>query len=257
MSINIQLDGKLQKISGQTMTKEKIIEKLGYTPANETTLDANITELNSNLDILESALEEHKNSMSDIDAANADDKFVIADPSGNIIAKIDDEGVHTTGVEAESFTSNDKELAVYDEDGNAAFKVDENGITHAAKLKLNSGDVDDQLSALSDSITDHASKTVEHVNSTDRDRWDNKSDFSGNYSDLVGAPNIVEDESGEAVYADEVGNIIFKIDADGAHTTKLELTSGDVDTQLGGLDAKILEHAAKTDMHVTAEKKAE
>ena len=230
MSINIQLDGKLQKISGQTMTKEKIIEKLGYTPADETTLDANITELNTNLDTLESALEEHKNSMSDIDAANADDKFVIADPSGNIIAKIDNEGLHTTDIEAESFASNNKELVVCDDNGDVAFKVDENGTTHAAKLKLNSGDVDDQLSALGADIAEHANKTVEHVNSTDRDRWDNKSDFNGDYNNLINKP-IDEDNSGKLTIADEQGRIALQITEDGTtQVASLQINNKDFAT---------------------------
>jgi hypothetical protein len=163
MSINIQLDGKLQKISGQTMSKDKIVEKLGYTPANKATVDANIAELNSNLNILDGALVDHKNNMSDIDAGSADDEFIIADSSGYVITKFDDEGIHTTGIEAESFTSNDKELAVYDDNGNAAFKVDENGITHAAKLELNSGDIDEQLGGLDAKIGGVGADLAEHA----------------------------------------------------------------------------------------------
>ena len=47
--------------------------------------------------------------------------------------------------------------------------------------------------------------------------------FSGDYNDLVNAPNIDEDESGNLVIADESGNIILKTDADGLHTTALYL----------------------------------
>ena len=51
----------------------------------------------------------------------------------------------------------------------------------------------------------------------------NQSYFSGNYIDLIGAPNIIEDESGTVIISDENGNIIFKADADGIHTTALTL----------------------------------
>lgn len=47
--------------------------------------------------------------------------------------------------------------------------------------------------------------------------------FSGDYNDLINAPNIIEDESGNMVIADESGNIIFKADADGIHTTTVSL----------------------------------
>jgi hypothetical protein len=47
--------------------------------------------------------------------------------------------------------------------------------------------------------------------------------FSGDYNDLTNAPNIAEDESGNMVIADESGNIIFKVDADGIHTTAVSL----------------------------------
>ena len=47
--------------------------------------------------------------------------------------------------------------------------------------------------------------------------------FSGDYNDLTNAPNITEDDSGDMIIADESGNIIFKTDAEGMHTTALTL----------------------------------
>lgn len=47
--------------------------------------------------------------------------------------------------------------------------------------------------------------------------------FSGDYNDLTNAPNIAEDDSGNMVIADESGNVIFKADADGIHTTAVSL----------------------------------
>lgn len=48
--------------------------------------------------------------------------------------------------------------------------------------------------------------------------------FSGDYNDLINAPNITEDETENVVIADSEGNIIFKVDADGTHTTALTLS---------------------------------
>ena len=56
--------------------------------------------------------------------------------------------------------------------------------------------------------------------------------FSGDYNDLTNAPNIAEDDSGNMVITDEAGNIIFRVDAGGAHTTQLiadEATIGGID----------------------------
>lgn len=47
--------------------------------------------------------------------------------------------------------------------------------------------------------------------------------FSGDYNDLTNAPNIAEDDSGSMIIADESGNIIFKADDEGMHTTALSL----------------------------------
>ena len=47
--------------------------------------------------------------------------------------------------------------------------------------------------------------------------------FSGDYNDLTNAPDISEDDSGNMIIADEAGNIIFKADADGIHTTAVSL----------------------------------
>lgn len=52
---------------------------------------------------------------------------------------------------------------------------------------------------------------------------DNIPTFSGDYNDLTNAPDISEDDSGNMVIADESGNIIFKADADGIHTTAVSL----------------------------------
>lgn len=47
--------------------------------------------------------------------------------------------------------------------------------------------------------------------------------FSGDYNDLTNAPNIAEDDSGEIAVTDPDGNVIFKIDDEGAHTTAMSL----------------------------------
>jgi hypothetical protein len=56
-----------------------------------------------------------------------------------------------------------------------------------------------------------------------KDAIDNIPTFSGDYNDLANAPDISEDGSGNMIIADESGNIIFKADADGIHTTAVTI----------------------------------
>lgn len=66
----------------------------------------------------------------------------------------------------------------------------------------------------------------------------NQEHFSGDYNDLTNAPNISEDGSGNMVIADEDGNIIFKADADGIHTTDVEVAGTSLGAKISIWDAK-------------------
>lgn len=59
----------------------------------------------------------------------------------------------------------------------------------------------------------------------------NKSSFSGDYNDLINAPNIAEDENGDLIIVDENGNVIFKVDTDGVHTTDITSNGKKVATE--------------------------
>jgi hypothetical protein len=48
-----------------------------------------------------------------------------------------------------------------------------------------------------------------------------KTSFSGNYQDLVDAPDMYEDESGEIAIADEQGNVILRVGSTGLKTTNI------------------------------------
>lgn len=54
--------------------------------------------------------------------------------------------------------------------------------------------------------------------------------FSGDYNDLKNAPAILEDESGNMIIADNNGNVIFKADVDGIHSTALTLNGKNIAT---------------------------
>lgn len=75
---------------------------------------------------------------------------------------------------------------------------------------------------------EHSNNTGIHITDAERCTWNSKSDFSGNYNDLDNKPNIIDDGSNNLAIADTDGNIIFKVDADGTHTTALEIDGEDI-----------------------------
>lgn len=103
------------------------------------------------------------------------------------------------------------EINITDNNGNVIFKIDESG-AHTTAISLNGKDVSSELDNLENSIK-------------------NIKGFSGDYNDLTNAPNIIEDESGDLVIADNTGNVIFKVDSDGMHTTALSLNGSAAATE--------------------------
>ena len=59
------------------------------------------------------------------------------------------------------------------------------------------------------------------------------------YNDLINAPDITEDTDGNLIIADEDGNVIFQVDADGVNTTTIKIANQDVldimDSKIAGL----------------------
>lgn len=108
--------------------------------------------------------------------------------------------------------SND--LNIIDNDGNIIVKVNNTGI-HTTEIEVNDIKIGETLS-------NHINNNDIHVTSDDKNTWNAKSDFSGDYNDLENAPNIAEDDTSDLTIADKAGNIIFKVDAAGAHTTTLD-----------------------------------
>lgn len=154
-------------------------------------------------------------------------------------------------VDAPNITEdNSNNVVITDDIGNIIFKVDADG-AHTTKLELESGDLDTQLGTLNADLAEHASSVVTHITQTDRDTWNNKSEFSGSYTDLTDAPNILVDSEVDLSIADEAGNIIFKVDESGAKTTKLALESGDLDEQLGTIAANFAAHDENHARHIT------
>ena len=215
MSLNIQTATGLLEIGGK-VTKEKVVEALGYEPANQTHTEDTTIHVTS----AEKETWDNKSNFSGayadlLDAPNITENdsgnVVIADESGNIIMQVDADGLATTNVSAktikldgedlgvrldelESMTlpnivdNESDNLSIADQAGNVIVKIDANGLettTVTAKSAVING-------------VDIGTKLDEH---------------------LENAPNITEDRSGKVVFADESGNIIARIDEGGFETT--------------------------------------
>lgn len=175
---------------------------------------------------------------------DSSDTFYIADSNGNIIAKIDADGIHTTKVVAQNIDAlsgdlsdlqatvrdnaynleetiravdtkvqniNDDESGEYcivDQSGNIIARIDKDGI-HAPEMTIGTA------TETKVKVKEHVNDSVKHITSEERSKWNNKSDL----------PNILDDESGEYYITDKDGNIIFKVDKDGVHTTNVTLST--------------------------------
>lgn len=250
MSVNIQTSDGLLKISGDKVTKKNINKALGYTPAN-------VDELPKITD-------------------DASDNLVIVDPAGNISTQIDGDGIKTVGdvvihkfanaysvvehidnttshiTAAERANWNNKDYAqltgapnileddsgqlqVADTAGNVIMNVDVNGLqTH-----------DVQVNGSGETVYQHHNNNVSHITASERNKWNNKSDFSGDYHELKNQPNIEEDNSGIIQVADDDGNVIVQIDGNG-------ITTHEVIIEGEGINQKLEAHMADGIPHITA-----
>lgn len=156
--------------------------------------------------------------ISDDDSSN----LKVSDEDGNIIVQIDSDGLKTTKITANNVNINGTNILedtsgkveLVDENGNVIVKVDNDGI-HTTEIKADGIKIKETLS-------NHIDNNNIHVTIEEKTLWNSKSDFSGDYNDLKNAPDIAEDDTSDLTIADEVGNIIFKVDAAGAHTTTLD-----------------------------------
>ena len=185
--IYIQTPNGLTQISSQ-LTKEKIIAALGYTPAD----NASFYE----------------------DESGA---LVIADEKGYIIAKINENGFKTTTIAAEAIKLNDIDLA-------EKLQELENKETDLSNFynktevdnKLKNITIDTSALATKEDVINHTNNNDIHITTSERIRWDSKSDFSGSYSDLSNAPNIsADEEDNEFIIADINGNVIMRVNSHG------------------------------------------
>ena len=255
--IYIQTADGLSQVS-PSLSKEKIIEALGYTPADNVTFFEDET-----------------------------GALLVVDNAGYVIARIDENGLTTTQVSASAIKLNGEDLttklealgnidlsdyytksevriaianaqpdmssyatkefvneAISDLDvdvdltgyatesfvNNAVNNIDLSNYYTKTEVDNTLADLDVDVDltgyALSSEVeankvlTDaHANDVDIHVSKDDKKSWDAKSDFSGAYEDLNGAPHIVNDNEDEVVICDSQGNVILRATAEGLNVT--------------------------------------
>lgn len=224
-----------------SLTKEKIIAALGYTPADNATF-----------------FEDETGSL------------LVADKAGYVIARIDKDGVHTTRVMANAISLGDEDLAIKlqalqdaidnidvgdinlsnyytkSEVDNAIAnaEVDLTGIAteqyvNDAVAGIIHPTVDLSPYALAADVEANKILTDAHIDDTDihvtidnKTAWDAKSDFNGDFNALSNAPHIVNDNEDEMVVCDGQGNVIFRATAEGINVAAIYVNGVRVDKEL-------------------------
>ena len=203
--IYVQTEQGLAQVS-PSFTKDKIIAALGYTPAD-------------NVSFFE-------------DESGA---LVIGDERGYAIARIDADGLTTTKISTNAIALNGEDLAAKLKslkDAIDGIEIPE--IPEIPEIDLsnyyNKAEVDNALKNVKVDLTgyakeedipdvsdydSHIANSETHVSEEEKAIWNAKTSFSGNYADLAGAPNILDDNQEELVVCDKVGNVIFRIDVNG------------------------------------------
>ena len=177
--------------------------------------------------------------------------LAIVDNDGNIIFQVDAEGIHTTALDAKNITIENSDIVdvidgkiaalvnsapeTLDTLGELADAMEEHhdaieALEVIATSKAAQSDLDDTNANVTElqglvgdtSVATQIAHAIEGFES-----------FSGDYNDLTNAPNISEDGSGNMVIADEQGNVVFKVDENGAHSTALTIGGEDVASLLG------------------------
>ena len=226
----IQLKDRLLQISGE-LTAENISKALGYVPVDSSTLNNYATkeEVSSLVDM--SMVEELSQRVDNISFDNLKDnpflldesgELNIVDEQGNVIAKVDSNGIHSIDFIAEEHRLTDKIDATA---LNGLAK--ETWVTEYVTKTVTEGKVD---------LTGYA--TEEYVDNKD-------------FYDIKNNP-IINGEEGNLIFVDESGNIGLKLDKDNNLTVK-DVIAGDhilsnkVDKETGkGLSTEDFTTALKT-----------
>lgn len=214
MAVYIKTKDGIKRVSNEDITKTDIENALGYTPSD---FSGKYNDIEGAPDIQE-------------DDTGA---YYIVDTKGNIILKVDSEGLHTTDIEldgiesvkkklesADSLTDDSDTLFVVDGKDNIVAKIDKDGI-HTTNLKAKEVYLDGQK--LSEKLTSLLDNIL---------------------------TSISEESDKEFILMDDNGNIILRVDESGLHTTNIEAEN------IKELEENLQDHTGNEEIHVTEEDRA-
>ena len=209
MGIYIKLPNELKPLSND-VTKADVEQALGYTPADQESVD----------------------SIHDAESK----EYYVTDKDGNIIFKIDAEGVHTTEVELGD--TSEATVKVKEHIKNTVCHV-----TQAEKDKWESNVLasDDAVKQLTAKATEHIDNSDIHVTAEDKAKWNSSTQYTenvvGQHVQNTSLHKTAEEREAmsagntEAFYiVDANGNIGAKIDSEGLHAIEVyigNLTDGE------------------------------
>lgn len=159
---------------------------------------------------------------------NENGNMVISDETGNIILKVDADGIHSTslsldGVNIQSLLDG----KVNKEDGKG---LSSNDFTDEDKAKLALINSDSASTSLDSELSLTSENPVKNkvITAAIQNHVSDKSLHITSYNDLLDTPGIIEDESGNMAIVDQNSNIIARIDGNGVHSVGLTINNEDL-----------------------------
>lgn len=176
----------------------------------------------------------------------------VVDSDNNVILSVDSDGLHTTSMTLDGESAATEKFVV---DSIAAIEFPETDLSNYYTKQETESLIPDTSKFLTEipkeyvteteltdkgfltehqsldglatiyELAEHTQNSNLHVTSADKQKWNAKSNFSGDYNDLTNAPAVAEDETGDLIIADNAGNIIFRASDQGLETTHLSIGS--------------------------------
>lgn len=178
---------------------------------------------------------------------NADDhRLIVTDDYGNIVAEIDAKGIRSvafySGSEAQDLATQVKNLlqTTNNHTGNNTIHITDN-----ERQGWNTA---------STQVMNHTSNTRIHITDAERTKWNSISSFSGNYSDLTGAPNFSQNANGDYLFKDLQGNSVATLKASGALVVNAIIVGGESSNLLERIttnETSFESHKKDSVLHIT------
>ena len=214
MAVYIQTSNGLYPVGGQggQVTKDKIIEALGYTPSN---FDGDYDSLNNKPEIIDDGSEE----------------LNIVDAKGNIVAKITNEGVQAVNF----YVGEEKKEVALKENISNEINLEEinskiSKATSDASSALTEAQEANTLASEAKSVAESASSMATEAKTTAEGKA--PASHTHSYNNLTDKPDISVNEDGVTYvadndnvvkYTDNRGNVIMSVDADGITVTDVKI----------------------------------